>query len=107
MVTFLKYLFTIEPAFVEELRAEMKEFDWLNDFVSVNDEGEITLFDIRDGLTEDAITQVMGALSEEGVASMSCDIVACDTDRVIRCRVIDGWVVVRYAVDFVWSDKPV
>lgn len=103
MVSFLKYTFTIKPEFVLELREEMKEFDWLNDFVSVNDTGDITLFDVRDGLTEDAITQVMGALSQDGVASMNCDIVACDSGEVIRCQVINGKVVTTYAIDFVWS----
>jgi len=107
MVSFLRYTFAIKPEFVLELREEMKAFDWMNDFVSVADDGGITLFDVRDGLTEDAITQVMGSLSEEAVASMHCDIVACDSGEIIRCRVMDGRVVKSYAVDFVWSADPV
>lgn len=103
MVTFLKYAFTIKPEFVPELKESMKEFDWMADFVSVEDCGVVTLFDVRDGLTEDAITQVMGSLSPEGVASIHCDIIACDSDEVIRCRVKNGEIVKQYACDFVWS----
>lgn len=103
MVSFLKYTFTIQPEFVHELKESMLEYDWMPNFVSVDDAGIVSLFDVQDGLTEDAITQVMGSLSEEGVASMECDIIACEFNQVIRCRVKNGRVVKNYACDFVWS----
>lgn len=103
MVRFLKYTFTLKPEFVQELKEGMQEFDWMNDFVSVDEVGVVSLFNVQDGLTEDAITQVMGALSPEGVASIQCDIIACEFNEVVRCRVKDGEVVKHYACDFVWS----
>lgn len=103
MVSFLKYTFTIKPEFVSELTDSFKEFEWLPEFISVDPCGNVTLFDIQDGNTEDAITQVMGSLSPEGVASIQCDIIACEFNEVIRCRVKDGVVVKNYACDFVWS----
>jgi hypothetical protein len=106
MVSFLKYAFTIKPEFVSELTDSFKEFDWLQEFISVEPCGKVTLFDIQDGQTEDAITQVMGSLSPEGVASIHCDIIACEMNEVVRCRVKDGQVVKQYACDFVWSATP-
>lgn len=106
MVSFLKYAFTIKPEFVQELKESFKEFEWLSEFISVDDSGVVTLFDVQDGLTEDAITQVMGSLSPEGVASIHCDIIACESNEVVRCRVKDGQVVKQYACDFVWSATP-
>jgi hypothetical protein len=106
MVSFLKYAFTIKPEFVPELKESFKEFEWLENFISVEDSGAVTLFDLADGQTEDAITQVMGSLSPEGVASISCDIIACEMNEVVRCRVKDGQVVKQYACDFVWSATP-
>ena len=103
MVSFLKYTFTLKPEFVQELKNDMQECEWMKEFVSVNDAGVVTLFDVQDGLTEDAITQVMGCLSPEGVASIQCDIIACEFNEVVRCRVKDGQVVKNYACDFVWS----
>lgn len=103
MVSFLKYTFTLNPEFVQELKNDMQEFEWMKEFVSVDDAGVVTLFDIQDGMTEDAITQVMGCLSAEGVASIQCDIIACEFNEVVRCRVKDGRVVKNYACDFVWS----
>lgn len=106
MVSFLKYAFTIKPEFVSELTDSFKEFDWLQEFISVEPCGKVTLFDIQDGQTEDAITQVMGSLSPEGVASIHCDIIACEMNEVVRCCVKDGQVVKQYACDFVWSATP-
>lgn len=103
MVSFLKYTFTLKPEFVQELKNDMQECEWMKEFVSVNDAGVVTLFDVQDGMTEDAITQVMGCLSPEGVASIQCDIIACEFNEVVRCRVKDGQVVKNYACDFVWS----
>lgn len=103
MVSFLKYTFTLKPEFVQELKDDMQECEWMKEFVSVDDAGVVTLFDIQDGMTEDAITQVMGCLSPEGVASIQCDIIACEFNEVVRCRVKDGRVVKNYACDFVWS----
>ena len=103
MVSFLKYTFTLNPEFVQDLRTGIEEFEWMKDFVSVDDTGVVSLFDVQDGLTEDAITQVMGTLSPEGVESIQCDIIACEFNQVVRCRVKDGRVVKNYACDFVWS----
>lgn len=103
MVSFLKYAFTIKPEFVLELKEALVEFDWMSSFVSVDNAGVVSLFDVQDGLTEDAITQVMGSLSPEGVASIQCDIIACEFNQVVRCRVKNGQVVKNYACDFVWS----
>ena len=103
MVTFLKYAFTLKPEFIQELKDGMQECEWMKDFVSVDDAGVVTLFDVHDGMTDDAITQVMGCLSPEGVDSIQCDIIACEFNEVVRCRVKDGEVVKQYACDFVWS----
>jgi hypothetical protein len=103
MVSFLKYAFTIKPEFVPDLKEALVEFEWMSNFVSVDDTGVVSLFDVQDGLTEDAITQVMGSLSPEGVASIQCDIISCEFNQVVRCRVKNGRVVKNYACDFVWS----
>lgn len=103
MVSFLKYAFTIKQEFVQDLKEALVEFEWMSNFVSVDDAGVVSLFDVQDGLTEDAITQVMGSLSPEGVASIQCDIIACEFNQVVRFLVKNGKIVKNYACDFVWS----
>lgn len=86
MVRFIKYKFSIEQSFVKGLEIEMNQYDWFKEFVDVAENGEITLFDISNGQTRDAIEQVMGLMSEDAKNTLQLDIIVSDDAEVLRYR---------------------
>lgn len=105
MVHFIKYKFSIEQSFVKELELEMNQYDWFKEFVDVAQNGEITLFDISNGQTRDAIEQVMGLMSEDAKNTLQLDIIVSDYAEVLRYQydIENKTLLSNHAIDFIWN----
>lgn len=105
MVHFIKYKFSIEQSFVKKLELEMNQYDWFKEFVDVAQNGEITLFDISNGQTRDAIEQVMGLMSEDAKNTLQLDIIVSDYAEVLRYQydIKNKTLLSNHAIDFVWN----
>jgi len=105
MVSFIKQEFSVDPAFVGQITSSMKEFRWLNEFINIENDGTITLFDISHGDTSSAIQQVIDCLDTEARNSVKMEIIVSDKDEVIRFTfdTKEHTIHTQYATDFVWD----
>lgn len=100
----VKQKFSVDPKFLTQLKSEMDKYNWLHEFISYEDDGKITLFDISHEQTEDAISQALNAFDDEAIKTVNVDILAFQDDTVRRFRVNGSHeIIVDYASDYIWT----
>lgn len=104
MIKFIKLDMSVDPFYILLLKEEMKLFKWLEEFITYDTEGKITLFDIQDGLLLDAVQQATYCFfdSKEALDSLSVNIEAIDGIDRVKIIFENNSLVEYYMKENVW-----
>lgn len=98
MIKFISLNISVDPFYISLLEAEMKNFNWLKDFVSYEDSGKITIFDVSEGLLFDAVQQAVVCFFElkEALDTLIVNVEAIDGLYKVKVVLEDNKLVEYY-----------
>lgn len=98
MIKFISLNISVAPFYLSLLEAEMKKFNWLKDFVSYDDSGKITIFDVSEGLLFDAVQQSVVCFFElkEALDTLIVEVEAIDGVDKVKVVLEDNRLVEYY-----------
>jgi len=105
MISFIRYKLKVPADSLNQLRSIMDQYEWMSEYILIDEDesGNIALFDIRDGTLKDAVEEVFGCFDDTVKKDIVIDIVACDSNEILRFYTEDGVLKNASAVDFIWA----